>query len=123
MRVDGSTGDESQKHSNDVPSKHRVAAVWKSTSILNSLLQTQNGGGIWLAFKKCNNSKFNITSPWKGTAGTGWTLKMIMFDTCILYWSSQGRTQSSLTHEDAVMTVIDGFSLKIFAASIFQKDN
>lgn len=82
--MDGSTGDEFQKHSNDVPSKHRVAAVWKSTSILNSLLQTQNGGGIWLALEKCNNSKFNITSPWKGSAGTGWTLKMIMFDTCTL---------------------------------------
>ena len=52
VRVDGSTSDEFQKHSNDVPSKHRVAAVWKvheSTSILNSLLQTQNGDGIWSA--------------------------------------------------------------------------
>lgn len=68
--MDGSTSDEFQKHSNDVPSKHRVAAVWKST--LKYIYFEWNMVG---SLKKCNNSRFNITSPWKGSAGTGWTLK------------------------------------------------
>ena len=75
--MDGFRSDEFQKHSNIAPSKHRVAAVWKNAHILNTVLKMRNGSGVWLVLQKCNKSQFSITSPWKGTAGTGWTLKMI----------------------------------------------